>query len=75
MRNALAQSLSQSLTLSLTALTLGSAGFAPAANASEATLSYGPRPAYLIEKLPDDRLRATPEGWLVLDAVIADLAA
>ena len=29
----------------------------------------------MIEILPDDRIRATPEGWLVLDAVIADLAA
>ena len=29
----------------------------------------------MIERLPGDRLRATPEGWLVLDAVIADLAA
>ena len=29
----------------------------------------------MIERLPKDRLRATAEGWLVLDAVIADLAA
>ena len=29
----------------------------------------------MIERMDDNRLRATPEGWLVLDAVIADLAA
>ncbi len=29
----------------------------------------------LIERMGSDRLRATAEGWLVLDAVIADLAA
>ncbi len=28
----------------------------------------------MIEQLNDNRLRATPAGWLVLDAVIADLA-
>ena len=28
----------------------------------------------MVEKLEDNRLRATPAGWLVLDAVIADLA-
>ena len=29
----------------------------------------------MIEKMENDRIRATPQGWLVLDAVIADLAA
>lgn len=29
----------------------------------------------MIEKISDSRIRATPAGWLVLDAVIADLAA
>ena len=29
----------------------------------------------MIEKLENQRIRATPQGWLVLDAVIADLAA
>lgn len=29
----------------------------------------------MVERMDDNRLRATPEGWLVLDAVIADLAA
>ncbi|MEE9374913.1 MAG: radical SAM family heme chaperone HemW [Rhizobiaceae bacterium] len=28
----------------------------------------------MVEELPNNRLRATPAGWLVLDAVIADLA-
>ncbi len=50
MRNALA--------LSLTALTLGTASLALEAHASEAGLSYGPRPAYLIEKLPDGALKS-----------------
>lgn len=55
MRNALA--------LSLTALTLGSAAFtvevnASEANAPEAGLSYGPRPAYLIDRLPEGALKS-----------------
>lgn len=29
----------------------------------------------MIEQMDDDHIRATPQGWLVLDAVIADLAA
>jgi oxygen-independent coproporphyrinogen-3 oxidase len=29
----------------------------------------------LVEQLDGQRIRATPKGWLVLDAVIADLAA
>ena len=29
----------------------------------------------MVERLPDGRLRATREGWLVLDSVVADLAA
>ena len=46
------------LTLSLIALTLGSASFAPEVNAAETGLSYGPRPAYLIEKLPEGALKS-----------------
>ena len=29
----------------------------------------------MIERLDDGRLRATRDGWLVLDSVVADLAA
>ena len=29
----------------------------------------------LVEECPDGRLRATPDGWLLLDSVVADLAA
>jgi hypothetical protein len=29
----------------------------------------------MVEALPNRRLRATPRGWTVLDAVVADLAA